>query len=217
VAQLVSGITAPAPRTINIPRMQKKRFVLAGALALAAVLGFAATPAGMAPLPAQYLHGGIFHSPDKWFQIELPANWEWFEMRAFDGEADPRWPDGAHDAVAWMVRDPKTFDDVVVMETYNPGGDFINGAYAADFETRTRRAVAPEVMSDFSSELLTIAGEQSLHYRYKLTSKTRPALYRFGYATGMEHKVFVTTSDKTAQEPPLLRRVALSMRWLQVP
>ncbi len=197
--------------------MQKRHFVLTGAIALVTLLSFAATPNGMAPLPSGYLRSGTFHSPDKWFQIDVPANWEWFEMRAFDGKADPRWPDAINQSVAWMARDPKIFDDVVVMETYMPGGDVIIGAYAKDFESRTRTAVAPDVMSEFSSEPLTISGERSLHYRYKLTRKSGPPTYRFGYATGMEHKVFVSTSDKKPEEPAFLRRAALSVRWLQAP
>ena len=197
--------------------MQTRRFVLTGAIALVALLGLAATPGGMAPLPAAYLHGGTFHSPDKWFQIDLPANWEWFEMRAFDGKADPRWPDAINQFVAWMAREPKTLDDVVVMETYVPGGDVITKVYAMDFESRTRKAVEPEVMSEFSSELIMLAGERSMHYRYKVTGKSGPPLYRFGYATGMEHKLFVSTSDKKPEEPAFLRRAALSVRWLQSP
>lgn len=197
--------------------MKKRHFVLTGAIALLALLSLATTPGGMAPLPARYLHGGTFHSPDKWFQIDLPPNWEWFEMRAFDGKADPRWPDAINQAVAWMARDPKTLDDVVVMETYIPVGPIITRAYALDFERRTRKAVEPDVMTEFSSELIMLAGERSLHYRYKLTRKNGPPLYRFGYATGMEHKLFVSTSDKKIEEPAFLRRAALSVRWLQVP
>ena len=197
--------------------MQKKRFVLAGAIALVALLGLAATPTGMAPLPAQYLHGGTFHSPDDWFQIHVPANWEWFEMRAFDGKADPRWPDAVNQTVAWMARDPKTLDYVVVMETYKPGGDVITDAYAKGFETTTRKAVEPETMAEFSSEPLSISGERSLHFRYKLVRKTAPPLYRFGYVTGMEHKVLISTSDEKPAEPKWFRQIAVSVGWLKMP
>src|SRR5258706_13649728 len=197
--------------------MQKKRFVLAGAIALLALLSLAATPAGMAPLPAQYLRGGTFHSPDDWFQIHAPANWEWFEMRAFDGKADPRWPDALNQTVAWLARNPKTFDNVVVMETYTPGGNVITGAYAKDFESTTRNAVKPETMSEFSSEPLMISGERSFHYRYKLVRKAAPPLYRFGYITGMEHKAIVSTSDEKPTEPKWFRQIAISLGWLKVP
>jgi hypothetical protein len=216
-SQIVIDVTRLARWRINTLPMQKTYFVLAGAIAFVAMLGFAATPAGMAPLPPQYLHGGRFHSADKWFQIDVPAGWEWFEMRAFDGKADPRWPDAVNQSVAWMARDPKSLDDVVIMETYMPGGDIITGAYAADFESRTRKAVQPDVMSEFTSEPLMISGERSFHYRYKVTGKNRAPLYRFGYATGMEHKVFVSTSDKNPEEPKWLRPIALSVRWLIEP
>jgi len=57
---------------------------------LAVVAILAATPAGMAPLPAQYLQAAMFNSPDGWVSIHSPEGSEWFEMRAFDGDADPR-------------------------------------------------------------------------------------------------------------------------------
>jgi hypothetical protein len=197
--------------------MQKKRFVLAGVIALAAMLGVAATPTGMAPLPARYLHEGTFHSPDGWFQIHAPAAWEWFEMRAFDGKADPRWPDSVNQTVAWMARNPKTFDSVVVLETYTPGGDVITGAYAKDFEATTRRSVAPDTMAEFSAEPIMMSGERSLRFRYKLVRKTGPPLYRFGYVTGMEQKVLLSTSDEKADEPKWFRQIALSVGWLKEP
>jgi len=194
--------------------MHKKRFALAAAAVLLGLLTIAATPAGMAPLPAQYLHDGTFHSPDGWFEIHVPVRYEWFEMRAFDGKADPRWPDAVNHTVAWLTRDPKTFEDLVVMESYTPGADVIDGAYAAAFESRTRETVKPEVMSEYSAELLTISGEQSLHYRYKLTGKARTR-YRFGYITGMEHKVLLSTSEATPTEPKRLRQSIVSARWLK--
>jgi hypothetical protein len=195
--------------------MHPKRFVLA--IALVSSLAFASTPKGMAPLPAQYLHGGTFHSPDGWFEIHVPANWEWFEMRDFDGKADPRWPDALNDTVAWLSRDPKTFDDLVVMESYRPGGDIITESYASSFETITRKAVEPETMTDYSSELLTISGERSLHYRYRLVRKNRPPIYGFGYITGMEHKLTLSTSDDKPQEPKRLWQIVVSIGWLKEP
>ncbi len=137
--------------------------------------------------------------------------------RAFDGKADPRWPDALNQTVAWLARNPKTFDNVVVMETYTPGGNVITGAYAKDFESTTRNAVKPETMSEFSSEPLMISGERSLHYRYKLVRKAAPPLYRFGYVTGMEHKVIVSTSDEKPTEPKWFRQIAISVGWLKVP
>jgi hypothetical protein len=197
--------------------MHPTRFVLGGAIALVALLAFASTPKGMAPLPAQYLRAGTFHSPDGWFEIHVPANWEWFEMRDFDGRADPRWPDAINQTVAWLARDPKTFDDLVVMESYRPGGDIITEGFASSFEDITRKAVEPETMSDYSSELLTISGERSLHYRYKLVRKNRSPLYRFGYITGMEHKLTLSTSDDKPEEPKRLRQIVVSIGWLKSP
>jgi hypothetical protein len=147
----------------------------------------------------------------------VPANWEWFEMRAFDGSADPRWPDAINQTVAWLARDPKTFDDLVVMESYRPGGDIITESFASSFESITRKAVEPETMSDYSSELLTISGERSLHYRYKLLRKNRSPLYRFGYITGMEHKLTLSTSDDKPEEPKRLRQIVVSIGWLKSP
>ncbi|HEX3067641.1 MAG TPA: hypothetical protein VHX14_03625 [Thermoanaerobaculia bacterium] len=195
--------------------MHPKRFVLA--IALVSALAFASTPKGMAPLPAQYVHAGTFHSPDGWFEIHVPANWEWFEMRDFDGKADPRWPDTLNDTVAWLARDPKTFDDLVVMESYRPGGDVITESYASSFESITRKAVEPETMTDYSSELLTISGERSLHYRYKLVRKNHAPTYRFGYITGMDHKLTLSTSDDKPQEPKRLWQIVVSIGWLKSP
>ncbi len=197
--------------------MQKKRVVLATAIALVALLALGSTPAGTAPLPAQYLRGGTFHSPDGWFEIHVPMNWEWFEMRDFDGNADPRWPDAINHTVGWLARDPKTFDDLVVMESYRPGGAIITETLARSFENSTRKAVEPETMSDYSSELLTISGERSLHYRYKLVRKNRPPLYRFGYITGMEHKLTLSTSDDKPEEPKRLWQIVGSLGWLKEP
>lgn len=197
--------------------MHPNRFALATAIALVAMLALASTPKGMAPLSAQYLHRGTFRSPDGWFEIHVPLNWEWFEMRDFDGDADPRWPDSINQTVAWLARDPKTFDDLVVMESYRPGGDIITESYASSFETITRKAVQPETMTDYSSELLTISGERSLHYRYRLVRKNRPPIYRFGYITGMDHKLTLSTSDDKPEEPKRLRQIVVSIGWLKSP
>ena len=197
--------------------MQKKRAILAAEIALVALLALGSTPTGMAPLPAQYLHAGTFHSPDGWFVIHVPMTWEWFEMRAFDGKADPRWPDAVNQTVAWLARDPKTFDDLVVMESYRPGGDVIMEGFARNFEGETRKAVEPETVSDYRSELLMISGERSLHYRYKLVRKNRPPLYRFGYITGMEQKLTLSTSDDKPEEPKRLWQIVVSLRWLKEP
>jgi hypothetical protein len=196
--------------------MHKKRFVLAGALALVAWLSLGSTPNGMAPLPAQYLRGGTFHSPDGWFEIHVPMTWEWFEMRAFDRKADPRWPDAVNQTVAWLTRDPKTFDDLIVLEMYTPGGAIITESFARNFEIQTRKAVAPETISEYSWELLTISGERSLHYWYRLRGTGR-LRYRFGYVTGMEHKLILSTSDDKPGEPKRLRQSVISIGWLKEP
>src|SRR5437763_16841301 len=104
--------------------MQKRAVIL-----LVALLSLASTPRGMTPLPAQSLRGSTFHAPDGWYTIEGPAGWEWFEMRAFDGDADPRWPDAVRQTVAWMAQHPKTFDNVVVMETYGPADNEIDEGF----------------------------------------------------------------------------------------
>jgi len=217
VTGLVIDITRPAQRVSDTPGILRRHILFAGFLTLAALLALGATPSGMAPVPAQYLHGLTFHSPDDWFQVDVPAGWEWFEMRAFDGQADPRWPDAVNQSVAWWARHPKTLDDVVVLETYTPGGDVIIGAYAKDFETRTRKAVEPDTMVEFSTETLVISGERSLRYRYKVVRKSKPPLYRFGYVTGMEHKVIISTSDEKPVEPKRLTQAAHSLRWLKMP
>jgi hypothetical protein len=197
--------------------MHRTRFVLGVATALVAVLTLASTPKGMAPLPAQYLREGTFRSPDGWFQIHVPPNWEWFEMRNFDGDADPRWPDAINHTVGWLARDPKTLDDLAVMESYRPGGELITESFARSFENGASKAVQPDTMSDYSSELLTISGERSLHYRYKISRKNRPPIYRFGYITGMEHKLTLSTSDDKPVEPKRLWQIAVSIGWLKSP
>jgi hypothetical protein len=86
----------------------------------------------MTPLPPQYVRDGTFHSPDGWFEIHVPMQYEWFEMRSFDGDADPRWP-AAHQSVAWLSRDLKTFEDLVLVESYSPGADVIGEGFAKNF------------------------------------------------------------------------------------
>ena len=80
---------------------------------------------------------------------------------------------------------------------------------------RTREAVKPEAMSEYSSKLLTISGERSLYYQYKLVKKNRPPMYRFGYVIGMEHKVMLSTSEAKPGEPKRLRQSVISLRWLK--
>jgi hypothetical protein len=182
-----------------------------------AILSLASTPRGMAPLPAQYLQGPTFHAPDGWFKIDGPRGWEWFEMRAFDGDADPRWPDAVHQTVAWMAQHPKTFDNVVVMETYTLSGKEIDDEYMEAFESQTRGAMdRDESLTDFSIQPLSVPTEKSAHYSYTVKKKGK-ALYRHGYISGSEHKVFVFTSSETPAEPRWLTRMAVSLRWLNHP
>ena len=212
----MTSITGVVRDRLNTPAMHKKRISPAAATVLLALLTFASTPTGMTPLPPQYVRDGTFHSPDGWFEIHVPMSYEWFEMTKFDGDADPRWPDAQH-TVAWLSRDPKTFEDLVLAESYSPGANVIGEGFARTFEERTRKTVEPDVMSDYSSKLLTISGEQSLYYQYKLVGKNhaRPYPYRFGYVIGMEHKVMLSTSDTTAGEPKRLRQSVISIRWLK--
>lgn len=216
-APLVTNITPLAQHRPDTLAMQRHPFLLGSTIILLALLALGATPTGMAPLPAQYLHDGTFQSPDGWFAIHVPLTFEWFEMRAFDEKADPRWPDAINQTVGWLARDPKTFDDLVVLETYEPGGNVITAGFARSFEARTRKAVEPETMSEYRAELLTISGEQSLHFRYRLVGKTHKPLYRFGYVTGMQHKLMLSTSDERPEEPKRLRQSVVSIRWLKMP
>jgi hypothetical protein len=196
--------------------MHKKRIAPAAATVLLALLTFASTPNGMTPLSPRYVREGTFHSPDDWFEIHVPMSYEWFEMTKFDGDADPRWPDAQH-SVAWLSRDPKTFEDLVLMESYSPGANVIDEAFANRWEEHTRKAVQPDLMSDYSSKVLTISGEQSLYYQYKLVEKNHTPRfpYRFGYVIGMEHRVMLSTSDTTPGEPKRLRHSVISLRWLK--
>src|ERR1051325_2609912 len=133
-------------------------------LMLSLWLVLAATPQGMAPLPAQYLHGKTFASPDGWFTVDAPsADWEWFEMRAFNGDSDPRWPDGVHGSVGWMVRDPKPGGrNFMVMETYSAVSGPIDDAYIERVEADTRKALTPdEEASDFPVVLINVPDERS--------------------------------------------------------
>ena len=74
----------------------------------------------------------------------------------------------------------------------------------------------PDTATEYTSELATLAGERSLHYRYKLIRKNgSPALYRFGYVCGMEHKVTLSTSDKLSVEPTWFTTAVHSLRWVK--
>lgn len=185
--------------------------------AVIALLLFAATPDGMAPLPAQYLKGGTFSSPDGWFAVHTPDGSEWYEMRRFDGDADPRWPDGAHGKVAWYVHSPKMPGGLLVMESYEPGGSTLDGAYAKGIEIGVRRAAdADETITDFSYAIITTPVE-GIRYTYKKSKKDGTSKWLFWYLTGMEHKVFIETSAPANVEPKWLRAVAQSFRWIKVP
>jgi hypothetical protein len=197
------------------------RFVraLAGAACLLATLCLlASVPRGMAPLPGQYLKGRTFHSPDGWFTIDVPEGWEWFEMRHFDGKADPRWPDAVNSPVAWMTWDPKTFEDLMVMESYKPNGAVITDDYLHAYEEQTRKTTAADgTITAFRIEPINIPAPQSAHYVYTLVKKDGKTVYRHGYMTGMEHKVVLSTSTDTPPEPKWFLRAVVSMRWLKEP
>jgi hypothetical protein len=189
-------------------------------LILSVCLLFAPAPAGMAPLPSQYLHGKTFVSPDGWFTIDAPAaDWEWFEMRAFDGKADPRWPDGAHGSVGWYLRDPKRAgESLAVMETYSPFANMIDEKYLDELEADTRKALAAdEEMSDFHAVPINVPEEGSVRYWYRVKAKSGETRYRFAYATGWQHKVFILGFSSTPEEPRELKRAVVSLRWLQRP
>jgi len=185
--------------------------------AVMVLLLFAATPAGMAPLPDQYLNNGTFSSPDGWFAVHTPDGSEWFEMRKFDGDADPRWPDGAHDTVAWYVRGAKMSGTLLVMETYHPVGEPLSEPYAQGLEVGVRRALeADETISNFSYQIITTPVE-GIRYTYKKTKKDGSSKYLFWYVTGMEHKVFMEASAPANDEPKWLRGVVQSFRWIKMP
>ncbi|HYM59881.1 MAG TPA: hypothetical protein VEZ11_03195 [Thermoanaerobaculia bacterium] len=188
-------------------------------LVLLAALAVAATPTGMAPLPAQYLKGGTFYSPDGWFQIGFQAGrWEWFEMRSFDGKADPRWPDAVNQTVAWYVREAKGDNTFVVMERYSPNAPPLDDAFMQGIESDTRKGASPgEILSNFSVERIGVPTEGSVRFSYRVVKKSGETLYRFAYVTGGEHRVWLQTHAKTAQEPRSFTRVVVSMRWLKEP
>ncbi|MBV9493643.1 MAG: hypothetical protein JOZ54_05320 [Acidobacteria bacterium] len=174
-----------------------------------------ATPDGMAPSPAQYLHGKTFQSPDGWFSIETPAEgWEWFEMAP-----GARQPDGQRKSVSWYVRspDPKGIS-FAVMETYNVNAPPIDDEYLETMEAETRKALAPDdQVSDFSAALLNVPTVNTVRYQYKVTKKSGKVGYRFAYATGWKHKVFVIGFASEPQEPRELKRVLVSLRWKKKP
>ncbi|HKO55707.1 MAG TPA: hypothetical protein VJ276_07490 [Thermoanaerobaculia bacterium] len=189
-------------------------------LLLSVCFVLAATPSGMAPLPAQYLQGKTFHSPDGWFTIEAPsADWEWFEMRAFDGEADPRWPDGAHGTVGWYLRDPKPGGrSFVVMESYSPLAAMMDDKYMSSLEIDTRKGLTPdEAMSNFHAVRINVPTEDSIRFWYEVRKTSGETLYRFAYATGWQHKVFILGFAPTPEEPRELKRTVVSLRWVQTP
>jgi hypothetical protein len=184
--------------------------------AVIALLLLAATPAGMAPLPAQYMSEGTFNSPDGWFALHTPNGSEWFEMRKFDGDADPRWPDGAHPSVAWFVRNPKMPGSLLVMERYSPGAPMLDASYLDGLEGDVRKAArADEPMSDFSAEVITTPVE-GIRYSYR-KKRSGTDRYEFWYVTGWEHKVFIQATAATREEPKWLRGVIQSFRWIKVP
>jgi hypothetical protein len=192
--------------------------VLAAALCAATLSSFAAVPKGMAPVAAQYLSGSTFLGPDGWFRIDGPQGWQWFEMRAFDGDADPRWPDSVHGTVGWLVDDPMSFDSFVLLEIYTPGGAIIDDTFMQSFERVTRRHTSADgKLSDFRYELIPIPDKDSAHYSYTLVKKNGKTVYRHGFVTGMEHKLVLSTSTETPAEPRWFARVAVSIRWLHEP
>src|SRR6201999_3559228 len=152
------------------------------------------------------LSARAFNSPDGWFRLEAPrGNWQWFEMRAFDGDADPRWPDGAHQTVAWFVRSSGQLDHFVVMESYDPSAKLLDEDYRKELERGTMRSATPnETISDFRSEWIGVPTEKSIRYSYKVvksTGGTKETVYRFAHVTGWEHKVILQTSSATRDEP----------------
>ncbi len=207
------------PSSTATARLRARSLYLPALAGLIALLGIAATPTGMAPLPAQYLKERTFHSPDGWFAVDAPSDtWEWFEMRAFDGDADPRWPEASHNTVAWYARDSKGSEDCAIMESYYPSGPMINDSYADGLEDDVRKTISTDqTFSNFVVESIGIPVPSSLRYRYETRKKSGTVTYHFVYVTGWEHKVFLQTTSATPKEPPLFRRLVVSMRWLQSP
>lgn len=191
----------------------------ATAALLLALLTLGATPQGMAPLPAQYVKGRTFSSPDGWFKVDAPAaRWEWFEMRKFDGDADPRWPDSVHQMVGWMVRDPENGDAFTVLESYNPFAKMMDDVFFRELEPQTRKGATPdEKISDFHAEWIGVPEEKSIRYWYKVEKKSGQTVYRFAYITGWQHKVFLQAFSDKPEEPRIFTRMVVSMRWLKQP
>jgi hypothetical protein len=189
------------------------------ALFLFAPMVLAGTPAGMAPLPARVLQGTSFISPDGWFKVDSPpGNWEWFEMRAFDGDADPRWPDPAHHTVGWYARDAKSGESFVVLESFSPSAAPMDEEYMKGIQSGTMKtATADERLSNFTIERLSVPTEDTVRYSYKVVKKGAAAIYRYAYATGRQRKVFIESFGDTPKEPPLFTRAAVSLRWLKAP
>ncbi|HEY4641186.1 MAG TPA: hypothetical protein VII75_07560 [Thermoanaerobaculia bacterium] len=185
--------------------------------AVMALLLFAATPDGMAPLPAQYLKGGTFSSPDGWFAVHAPDGSEWLEMQRFDG-GDPRWPDAAHDRVAWYVRGAKMPESLLVMESYRLNGEPLDDAYGKAIEPSVsgEARLHGDTISDYSYQLITTP-VRGIRYTYRKTQKDGTSKWRFWYATGTKHKVFLESSSAVNVEPKWLSGVVQSFRWLKNP
>lgn len=187
-------------------------------IASIALLTLGATPKGMAPLPAQYLKGHTFTSPDGWFTVTTPpGNWEWFEMREFDGDADPRWPTGAHSMVAWYIRNPETHEHFTLLESYDPLAGDIDETFINALETGTRNGLTKdETMSNFSIARVRVPTADSIRFSYRIHTKSGD-FYRFAYVDGAEHKVFLQTSSDTPVESKTYDRFVVSLRWLKTP
>lgn len=173
----------------------------------------------MAPLPAQYVRGQTFTSPDGWFSVTTPpGDWEWFEMREFDGDADPRWPDAAHPMVAWFIRNTASGEHFTLLENYDSSEGSIDETYMSAMETGSRNGLTQDqTMSNFSISRVSVPTDDSIRYSYRIQSKSGGDIYRFAYVTGAEHKVFLQTSSATATESKTYDRFVVSLRWLKTP
>ncbi|HVR40263.1 MAG TPA: hypothetical protein VMU84_14300 [Thermoanaerobaculia bacterium] len=183
-----------------------------------AFLCIGATPKGMAPLPSQYIKGHVFHSPDGWFTVETPAgDWEWFEMRQFDGDADPRWPDGAHPHVAWYIRNAASGEHFTLMETYDVLDGTIDQTFIAGIEIGTKRGLDKgETLTNFAIGPIRVPTDDSIRYAYKITRKTG-SVYRFAYVSGAQHKVYLQTTSDSPVETKTYKRFVVSFRWVKQP
>ena len=139
-------------------------------------------------------------------------------MRKFDGDADPRWPDGAHDSVGWYVRVPKVSATMIFMERYNPiGATELNASYLDGLEGDVQKVAKDgDKISEFFAEEITTPLE-GIHYSFRRTRRDGTATYEFWYVTGWQHKVFMQTTSPTRGEPKWFRGVAQSLQWLKSP